>query len=112
MSYLYLSPIVINLNPGNSDIAVTNNILYDCWDIGALVNYQYYNGDDTAADFEGNTYVIHENAKAIYFYDIKENSDKIFYDADETLAQNISDVLGDSTATIHILDRAFHAGRQ
>jgi len=111
-SYSYLSPIVINLNPGNSDIAVTNNILYDCWDIGALVNYQYYNGDDTAADFEGNTYVIHENAKAIYFYDIKENSDKIFYDADETLAQNISDVLGDSTATIHILDRAFHAGRQ
>ena len=111
-SYSYLSPIVINLNPGNSNITVTNNILYDCWDIGALVNYQYYNGDDTAADFEGNTYVIHENAKAIYFYDIKENSDKIFYDADETLAQNISDVLGDSTATIHILDRVFHAGRQ
>lgn len=108
LGYSYLSPIIINLNPGNSDIAVTNNVLYDCWDIGALVNYQYYNGDDTAADFEGNTYVIHENAKAIYFYDIKENSDKIFYDTDETLAQNISDVLGDSAATIHILDRAFN----
>ena len=106
-SYSYLSPIVINLNPGNSNIAVTNNILYDCWDIGALVNYQYFNGDDTTADFEGNTFVLNPKARALLFHNITDGSYALDYYADETLQQSLSDVLGDDTATVCLFDRVF-----
>lgn len=108
MGYSYLSPIIINLNPGNSNIAVTNNILYDCWDIGALVNYQYFDGDDTTADFEGNTYVLNQKARALLVHNITDGSYVLDYYADETLQQSLSDVLGDDTATIYLLDRVFN----
>ena len=108
MGYSYLSPIIINLNPGNSNIAVTNNILYDCWDIAALVNYQYFNGDDTTADFEGNTFVLNQKARALLFHNITDGSYALDYYADETLQQSLSDVLGDDTATIYLLDRVFN----
>ena len=108
LGYSYLSSLVININPGNSNIAVTNNILYDCWDIGALVNYQYFDGDDTTADFEGNTFVLNQKARALLFHNITDGSYALDYYADETLQQSLSDVLGDDTATIYLLDRVFN----
>lgn len=104
----YLSSLVINLNPGNSGVVATNNVLYDCWDIGYLVNYGYYNGDDTAVDFEGNTFVLNPEARALLFHNITDGSYSLSYYSDETLRDNITNVLGDSTAKIYLFDRVFN----
>ena len=108
MGGTYLSSLVINLNPGNSDISVTNNVLYDCWNLSSLVNYGYYNGDDTAVDFEGNTFVLNPEVRALLFHNITDGSYALSYYADETLRDNITNVLGDSTAKIYLFDRVFN----
>ena len=105
--YSYLSSIVVGVNPGNSgEVHFTDNVLYDCWDIGQLVHYEYFYGDNAAVEFRNNTYFVSVGARAVELKDYSMQ-DGIVYDyqitwlyKDNTLPQMLVEYLGDTEATV------------
>lgn len=61
----YLSALGLYLNPGCSNIVCKDNVFYETWSIGQLVELNYFESDTPVVTMSGNTYV-QKNLAAFY----------------------------------------------
>jgi len=106
--YTYLSSAVVGVNPGNNgQVHFVDNVFYDCWDIGQLVWYQYFDGDIAAAEFRNNTYyVANAGARAAEIQcstvrdKAAEQTQLTWLYANNDLAESLAESIGDTEAKV------------
>ena len=103
----YQASAFITLNPGNTgEVHLIENTFYDCWDIGQLIAYEHYEGDNRAAEFRGNTYVtgLGSRVAKVQCTTVQNASvEQLYFTelyADDALADNLAEYLGDTEAKV------------
>lgn len=97
----YLASLGLFLNPGCKDIRCTDNVLYDTWSIGQLVQIGLFEGEESPIFLSGNTYV-QKNLARLFGITLRtctgaETGSFRLYDAD---AAEAALALGDESATV------------
>lgn len=111
--YSYLSAAVVEVNPGNSgEIHYVDNVFYDCWDLGQLVEYQYFNGDNTGVEFRNNTYVANLGARVAEIessvvQDGNAEGSLLHIYANAFSAESLAESIGDTEANVIIKQQVY-----